>query len=117
VRNLWTFETANFVVSLDCCAEWAPDFSWMEEDDLARIESGEWECVSFRVTVADRRGIVIGCDWLGNSIYADVADFRREHIGARGKWGSYFRDMVHEAVSQARSEVERIASLPLRRAA
>ncbi len=73
--------------------------------------------MTFRVAVTGPNGITIGADWLGNSIYADVASFRREHIGARGRWGSYFRDMVRTSIAEARSELARIKALPLRAAA
>jgi hypothetical protein len=117
VRNLWTFKTPNFAIALDCGTEWAPDFSWCDEETVEALNSGALECVIFRVTVSDRRGMVLGADWLGNSIYADVAEFRREHVGAAGRWGSYFPDMVRNAIREARAELRRLQAVPVRKAA
>ena len=41
-------------------------------------------------------------------LYANPADFAREHIGARGKWGSYYRDMVSQAIDEARATIAKL---------
>jgi len=110
--NLWKFETARFKVTLDCTPDDSPDLSWDETGETqAKCESGEWVCVTFRVRVMCD-GREIGCDYLGNSVYADVRDFYREHIGIKAlcrrdgcNYGCYFTDMVHEAIREARKTV------------
>lgn len=107
-NNVWEFSTARFSVSLDWEWEQSPDISWDETGEtLAKLESGEWGCYTFRVLVTCD-GREVGSDYLGNSIYADPAEFR-DHVGlaAKGRadghnYGSYFTDMIGEAVGEAR---------------
>lgn len=104
---IWTFKTARFVITLDCDWETSPDFSWDETGETEeKCRSGEWDCVCFRVRVT-LDGDEVAADYLGNSIYANVRDFRSEHVGSRGKWGAYFPDMVRTACAEARAEVKR----------
>lgn len=112
---MWTtirlFNTPQFSVALQCEPEQFPDLSWMEESDLAKIESGEWQNVTFRVVVL-WRGIEIGADFLGNSVYEDVTDFAREHIGiAHTGAGAYFPDMLATAVAQARRHLRDVPKM------
>ncbi len=106
--ELWRFETARFTVLLECAPEGDPDLSWADAEMLEKLESGVYVNVTFRVRVMVD-GRQIGCDYLGNSIHADVEDFRREHIGLAAKsladgvsYGSYFPDMVRQAIGEAR---------------
>lgn len=112
-ETLWGFNTRNFRVTLECEPERDPDLSWADADTLSKLESGKWGNYSFRVAVYDAHGVVIGETWLGNSIYADPAEFRdhracgranRQYAaeGKPGRCGSYFVDMVHEAIGEAR---------------
>lgn len=113
--TVWTFRTSNFRVMLEAAPEQDPDFSFDETGKTAdKVARGVWDCVAFRVRITGPGGETLGADYLGNSIYADLMDFRREHIGARGKWGSYFRDMVAEAVAEARRHVRQLQEIPLR---
>ena len=73
-----------------------------------KLESGEWEAFDTKVTVY-LNGAEIGSDWLCESIYADPADFFREHVGlaiksrADGRnYGAYVPGMVKVAISEAR---------------
>ncbi len=108
-NNVWIFGTRRFVVSLDWTWEDSPDLSWDETGETQeKCESGEWTCCMFRVRVL-LDGREIGCDYLGNSVYADPREFYEEHLGVAAKaradncnYGCYFTDMVHEAVRQAR---------------
>ena len=85
-------------------------------DDLADVpkvpaRGGVARCVRVRVRVwVD--GVEIASDYLGNSVYADPADFVREHYGIRPKgradgcnYGCYFPDMVRQAIAKARKAV------------
>jgi hypothetical protein len=105
-----TIETARYSVILDYTQETNPDFSFDETGETAeKCNSGEWECVIFRVRVMHKEtGLELSADYLGNSIYANPTDFAREHIGARGKWGSYYRDMVSQAIDEARATIAKL---------
>lgn len=115
--KLWKFETARFAVILDCCDEQHPDLSWADDETLDKLNMGEWVNVSFRVRVLCD-GVEVGADYLSNSIYADVHDFHREHFGIRPKsrdakanYGSYFTDMVFEAIHAARKTVSSMPAM------
>lgn len=115
METIWTFNTKNFYVTLACEPEQNPDLSWDETGETrANLESGLWDCVMFRVAVFSQAGDMLGADYLGESIYADVRDFRKEHIGARGAHGSYFRDMVSEAIKQARTHLHTLQTIKVR---
>jgi hypothetical protein len=100
-HNLWTFKTARFLVTLSWDWEDYPDLSWDDTGEtIAKLQSGEWGNYCFCVTVAcDGRDI--SRNYLGNSIYADPTEFR-DHIGAQGKYGSYFKDMVRQGIDETR---------------
>lgn len=112
-NNVWAFETARFRVTLDWTWEDNPDLSWDETGEVReKLESGEWGNYTFRVRVTcdDQE---VACDYLGNSIYANPKEFR-DHLGlaARSRadgrnYGSYFTDMVRNAIADARNELRR----------
>ena len=115
--NLWKFRTRNFKVTLDCEYESYPDLSWDDTGEVQeKLASGEWGNYVFRVAVYGPIGELLAFDYLGNSIYADPADFR-DHIGAAGKYGSYFTDMVHSVISDARKALAASQSVYVRLAA
>lgn len=105
---MWTFKTRNFRVewSLSPCEDL--DLSWDDTGETREnLESGLWEAFDSKITVYFR-GAEIGCAYLGESIYENPSDFR-DHIGINMKsrvdgrnYGSYFSDMVREAISEAR---------------
>lgn len=113
--TVWTFNTCNFRVTLECESERDQDLSWADDETLEKLESGEWQNLTFKVAIYDRNtGAEIASDYLGNSIYANPADFRdhracgranreRAAAGQAGRCGSYFTDMVHNAVAEARA--------------
>ena len=113
-ETLWRFKTKRFCVSLAAAPEYAPDLSWDETGETAeKLESGEWSCVCFRVRV-DYDSETVGEDYLGASIYANLEDFRREHIGLAAKsradgcnYGCYFPGMIAEAIAEARKTLRK----------
>lgn len=116
MNTIWIFHTRRFTISLAWDYENDPDLSWDEDGEVtAKIESGEYVNATFRLLV-EFDGHEAGVDYLGNSIYADPAEFR-DHIGSQGKYGSYFTDMVHEACREARKHVLSLQPLPHIRAA
>lgn len=109
---IWKFKTKRFEVILDCSPEEEPDYSWDDSGVTQQMcESGLWACVCFRARVL-LDGKEISAEYLGNSIYENVSDFRKEHIGGSG--GSYFKDMVRDAIEAARTHVKRQQDLCIR---
>lgn len=107
MRNLmWTFRTRHFTVK------------WFIEDDILdtmgmepalaakcrrNVASGKWQCFSSEIQVTHNgTGVCLGEAFLGGSIYEDPAAFR-DHFGMNKKGhGSYFSQMVREALAMAR---------------
>ena len=102
-ENLWTFKTARFTVTLACSPEECGDVYWADKETLEKLDNGTYVNVCFRVQVK-LDGDVIGEDYLGNGVYEDVRDFYCEHRGTRG---SYFTDMVTEAIREARAFLDK----------
>jgi hypothetical protein len=110
-ETLWTFKTRNFTVTWNITDCYDLDLSWCETGETAEnLASGLWVAFDSVVEVA-YRGETIGTAHLGQSIYENPADFR-DHIGmnARGH-GSYFSQMVREAVSEARAHFHELPRL------
>ena len=97
-----TMRTKNFVVRATIEPDHDLDMSWDDSGEVQeKLESGEYYAFQTKVAVY-WNGAEISADYLGGSVYANPRDFFREHIGARGKYGSYFRDMVSQAIGEAR---------------
>lgn len=101
--TMWTFKTKRFAVIWRIWPEENPDLSFDETGETQeKVASGEWTCFCSKMSV-ELDGIEIGCDYLGESIYANPADFR-DHIGMNKRGhGSYFSDMVRAAIAEART--------------
>jgi hypothetical protein len=114
-ETMWSFETDNFRVEWSIAPEEDPDYSFDETGEtVKKIESGEWQCFMSRMRIVHLpTGADLAEAHLGNSIYANPAEFR-DHIGARGKYGSYFRDMVSTCVSEARKTAKTMREITLR---
>lgn len=108
-EKMWQFETANFRIEWDITSCDDTDVSWDESGEtLANLQSGLWQAFDSRMQVVHKpTGAVLGEDYLGQSIYENPSDFR-DHIGAQGKYGSYFRDMVHGACKEAREALRKL---------
>jgi hypothetical protein len=105
-KKMWQFKTRNFTVlwlitpdvfradgiEPERAAEWRKD-----------IRAGKLKCFESEVrVVCNATGIVLGESYLGNSLYEKPAEFR-DHFGmTAGGFGSYFAQMVKEAIDQAR---------------
>lgn len=108
-KVMWSFKTKHFIV------EWTTtpdvlDTSYMDQelakDCKANVHSGKWKCFSSNVQVRVKgSNQLLASVYLGNSIYEKPAEFR-DHFGmnANGQ-GSYFSDMVREAVAEARKNL------------
>jgi hypothetical protein len=124
-ETVWNFSTAHFTVSLDVAPEemdpegnFASGDDDLDAQDVAFCREGGWHWFVARVQVVFRddanpkhwtiaREDVLGEDYLGGCSYHSLADF---------KAGGYFRDMVAEAIGEARAHVGRLASVKLRAA-
>lgn len=115
MKKMWEFKTKNFTVQWHIEPDSGCDMSWDETGEIQeKINSGEYECFISRMRVIHNgTGLTLGEDYLGGSIYANPADFR-DHIGAQAKHGSYFRDMVHSAISDARETLHKMQSIKVR---
>ena len=112
-ETMWNFHTKNFSISWQIAPEDDADLSFDDTGEVAeKINDGTYQCFMSRMIVYCK-GQEVGCDYLGNSIYENPADFR-DHIGARGKYGSYFTSMVHSAIAEARKNVCELQSLRVR---
>lgn len=104
--GIWTFRTKRFRVEMTAEDELDLDLSWDKTGEVAKgLEDGTY-CVFCAKCVVYLDGCEIAADYLGQCIYESPDDFR-DHVGARGAYGSYFRDMVETAVSEARDEIKR----------
>lgn len=120
-----TFRTKHFTVIADAMEEDFPDFSWDDTGETReKVESGEWLCFVARVRVL-LHGREIGTDYLGNCIYESLDKFmdhkecgkqNREWAkqGKQGRCGSYFSDMIHHAIAEARKELQAVHSVRVR---
>ncbi len=105
-KKMWSFKTRNFTVIWEI----SKDDLYTEgmDADTARecrekVRSGEWKCFNSEVRVIENSSKkVLGQAFLGGSIYANPAEFR-DHFGMNaGGYGSYFSDMIREAIAEAR---------------
>jgi hypothetical protein len=113
---MWTFETRSFRVVWTITPCYDLDLSWDETGETAeKITSGEWDAFDSAIKVYHRpTGLELGAAYLGQSIYANPAEFR-DHIGIKaksrqdgGNYGSYFSDMVRGAVAEARATLAQL---------
>jgi hypothetical protein len=119
-NTIWQFNTRNFCVQFNARPEEPRVLDWDEDGSIARdLESGEFCAFVAEVRVLFH-GIEIGADYLGGCIYKTPEDFR-DHLGVRQyelklseelgepvAVGSYFSDMVREAIREARENMGRI---------
>ena len=117
-EKMWTFKTANIEIRWEIAPEDHIDLSWDETGETAEnLKSGLWLCfVSRMQAIHIPTGAVLAEDYLGQSIYEKPCEFR-DHIGARGKYGSYFKDMVLTVCQEARKTLATMQSIPLRKGA
>lgn len=120
--NIWTFETAEYRVTVDALPEHeAPEDCFEFPEHIDAIHSGELEWFSVRARVEMKKPrVVLGEDYLGGCAYRSISDFRdhfgtaalsraeSEKLGTPVCVGSYFSDMVRTALDDARKTREHI---------
>lgn len=117
--EMYRFETAQFIVRAVIVPDDDVDVSFDETSETRdKLESGEWQSFGTVVTVTTKDGLELGADSLWGSIYHNPRDFFREHIGLAAKsradgcrYGSYFPDMVRQAISEARNTLATMPTL------
>lgn len=115
---VWTFETANYRVECLFSPDDDVDTSFDETGETdENLASGLWVAFQTEVRVIHKgTGAELGADYLGGSIYENPHDFLKQHRGSRGRWGSYFPDMVRSAIQEARKNRREICDGWLRAA-
>lgn len=115
VTRMWKFETKNFLITWDIEPDEDVDASFDETGETQRkLDSGEWEAFESIMTCTYKpTGAVLAEEALCGSIYADPSEFR-DHIGAQGKWGSYFKDMVLTVCHESRAAMIKMQDTHMR---
>lgn len=109
------FHTENYLVRVSAEEEWDVDLSFDKTGRVRKqIESGDLIMFCAHVEVIHKpTGAVLGEDYLGNCIYKSFEDFMDHRKcgkqnrkwakqGKEGRCGSYFADMIGEAIREAR---------------
>lgn len=109
------FNTENWLVRVSAEPEYHSDLSWDNTGRLRKqLESGSLiEFVAHVEVIHKPTGAVLGEDYLGSCIYKSFADFMDHRAcgkqnrkwarqGKEGRCGSYFKDMIGEAIAEAR---------------
>ncbi len=98
-EKIWRFETARCAVIFDAMPEDDLDLSWDDDGSVAEgLASGRFCAFVARVRVLID-GDEAGVSYLGECIYTSPGAFIDE--------SGYFRDMVREAVAEARKTAAR----------
>lgn len=110
---VWSFETAHFRVECLFSPDDDADLSFDDTGETrANVAAGLWQVFSTEVRVVHvMTGAVLGQDHLGGSIYENPRDFIREHLGHPG---TYFADMVREAIREARKNYRELMVVRIR---
>lgn len=114
-ERVWKFQTQNFRIEYNVSPEDDLDLSWDVDGSVRKgIEDGKYVAFIAEVRVVHKpTGAELGSDYLGGCIYENAQQFR-DHIGLRGKSGSYFLDMVRTAIHEARDTFATIHAIKLR---
>lgn len=108
-KKMWSFKTKNFTVIWEI----EPDVlntqfmaKEVAEECRKNVRSRKWKCFMSTVRVIENISkITLGEAYLGNSVYENPAEFR-DHFAMNQKGhGSYFSQMVREAIAIARERL------------
>jgi hypothetical protein len=112
--TLREFKTASFRVIVDACDDDDLDLSFDDDGQTrAGLDSGKYIAFQVRVRVIHSALGEVGADYLCGCIYESLDAFMdhkecgryNKELAAKGeqlRCGSYFRDMIGEAISDAR---------------
>ena len=113
IGTMREFTTKNFRVIADAIEDDHIDLSFDDTGDIAKgLDSGKFISFCARVRVFFH-GREIGSEYLGSCIYKSLNDFmdhkecgkqnrKWAKQGKEGRCGSYFHDMIREAIGEAR---------------
>lgn len=117
LNTIREFKTKHFTVRIEALEETDLDLSFDESGEIAeQIESGDL-IVFCAHAVVYYNGRKVGEDYLGQCIYKNLDDFADHRAcgrqnrkwakqGKEGRCGSYFTDMIHEAIREARKTLQ-----------
>lgn len=125
IGEIRRFETRHFTVAVEAFEE---DCAIDVDDDGETLEAwrnGEILHFAVRVQVIHHQLGVVGEDWLGSCLYKSIGDFQdhREcgaytrELRAEGSdavCGSYFADMIGEAIKEARKKLSAAKAIYVR---
>ena len=107
---LWRFTTGEFTVVVDAIDEDYPDLSWDQTGEVReKINSGEYVVFCARARLL-WNGIELATDYLGDCIYSNPKEFVN-HRGTRGQYGSYFKVMVSNVITEGRKALCNVPKL------
>jgi hypothetical protein len=119
------FETENFTVIVDAQEENDLDLSFDEDGSVAEgLDSGKFVAFVARARVLFH-GEEIAVDYLGGCVYESIEEFMDhrecgranrtfEEHGQSGRCGSYFTDMIHTVVTEAREHLAKMKAVRVR---
>lgn len=122
------FRTTNFRIVLDAVEDYDVDLSFDEDGSVRKgLENGSLVAFSARATVYFN-GHDLATEYLGGCIYKSTDEFwdlrevgeqnrKFEANGEAGRCGSYARQMISEAIAQARGVVKAMQNVKVREAA
>lgn len=120
------FETANFHVIVDALEDYDLDLSFDDTGEVRdKLESGEFISFTARCRVVHIKLGELGVDYLGGCIYESLEDFmdhkecaaQTRELKAKGSsaiCGSYFADLVSDAIKEARNNILEAQSIKVR---
>jgi hypothetical protein len=89
------------------------DLSFDTTGEISKeIDNGDLQAFCVHVTCS-YNGIPLAQDSLFSCIYKEHSDFM-DHIGSKGKHGSYFVDMVSRVIEDARKEIKTLKEIKVR---
>jgi hypothetical protein len=108
METIWTFETAQFRIAFEIIPEDNLDLSWDDDGSIRDgLDRGLYVAFTARIAVYHKYygKLALGCDYLSECIYESPQAFMNHRGGGYRKSGSYFPDMVREAVAMARKHI------------
>ena len=126
MTNVWHFETENFTVSFQALPDDDLDLSFDEDGSVAeKLENGEFIAFTAKVSVCLKTAtsdIELGTSYLAGCIYNTYEEFMdHKEVGKKNKeWqaqgstarcGSYFSQMVTDAINEARAALKRLPNM------
>lgn len=106
-QTIWTFNTKSFTYKFNILPDYDVDLSFDDSGEVRdKINKGLLECFIANIQILFKdTNKLLAEDYLGGCIYENPLDFI-DHRGNKGKYGSYFKDMIISVNEQARLELK-----------